>query len=50
MLNYMYKAFHYAIKGFLFTHYITILYCIHMPCILIINLYYTSKKSKINII
>ena len=35
------------LKGSFFTHYITILYCIHMPCVLIINLYYTSK---INII
>ena len=35
------------LKGPFFTHYITILYCIHMPCILIINLYYTSE---INII
>ena len=33
----------YAIKGSFFTHYITILYCIHMPCILAIYLYYTSK-------
>ena len=35
------------LKGSFFTHYITILYYIHMPCVLIINLYYTSK---INII
>ena len=34
---------HIAIKGFLYTHYLTILYCIHMPCVFIINLYYTSK-------
>ena len=38
---------HIAITGLLFTHYLNILYCIHMPCVLIINLYYTSK---INII
>ena len=35
------------LKCSFFTYYITILYCIHMPCVLIINLYYTSK---INII
>ena len=35
------------LKGSFFTHYLTILYCINMPCVLIINLYYTSK---INII
>ena len=35
------------LKDSFFTHYLTILYFIHMPCVLIINLYYTSK---INII
>ena len=35
------------LKGSFFTHYIKISYCIHMPGVLIIYLYYTNK---INII
>ena len=35
------------LKGSLFTHYITILYGIYMPCVFVIYLYYISK---INII
>ena len=37
------------LKGSFFTHYITILYCIHMPCVLIINFYYTSKINIIHL-
>ena len=38
------------LKAYFFTHYITInlLYCIHMPCVLIIYLYYTSKINSIH--
>ena len=38
----------FLLNGSFFTYYITNLYCIHMPCVLIMYVYYISKINSIH--